>query len=704
MSNTNWEADKMLDAYIHDYFVKRNLHATARAFQAETRVPTDPVAINAPGGFLTEWWSFFWDTYVARANKRQHELAASHLQGLDQQTTLPIVDPPLQYNSPVPSVGDMDALLMGLHQQTALPIVDPPLQYNSPVPSVGDMDALLMGLHQQTALPIVDPPLQYNSPVPSVGDMDVLLMGLHQQTALPIVDPPLQYNSPVPSVGDMDALLMGLHQQTALPIVDPPSQYNSPVPSVGDMDALLMQQLLISNQQQELCPQNSPIRQESMNQYDLMQQEKLVTSGYMAADMSYFNAMVGSDQAAEHEIGPTREQPLPVVSPTINLDTADTPGPSSSSVSTPPAHLLRHATPTPSMSSPAFSADAPDPLKLPTTELADRDRFPDDGSSKDSSGSPLPREDVITSSGVRLDDHGKGSKGFSVKEIYLLPPGQSKVECCDFSSGGKFLVTGGRDKKATLWSTRSFSMMSKMGEHSKRVTDVRFCPSLPRLATCSADKTVRIWNVIDLRCSLQTFTGHLSPVMSLDFHPHKGDLICSSDRDNEIRYWSINSGHCSGVLKGGANHMRFQPRVGRFLAAAAEDFVSLLDVETKVCRQKLQGHQSEIHKLCWDSTGELLASVSDDLVQVWAVGSDVKGQLVHEWHSSGKKFRSCVFHPRQPSVLMIGSYQTLELWDMKEDQKTSLLAHENLISCLAASNIDGFIASASYDKCVKIWN
>lgn len=32
-----------LDVYIHDYFVKRNLHATARAFQAESRVPRDTV-------------------------------------------------------------------------------------------------------------------------------------------------------------------------------------------------------------------------------------------------------------------------------------------------------------------------------------------------------------------------------------------------------------------------------------------------------------------------------------------------------------------------------------------------------------------------------------------------------------------------------------------------------------------------------------
>lgn len=117
--------------------------------------------------------------------------------------------------------------------------------------------------------------------------------------------------------------------------------------------------------------------------------------------------------------------------------------------------------------------------------------------------------------------------------------------------------------------------------------------------------------------SLRTFTGHSSRVMSLDFHPIRDDLVCSSDRDNEIRYWSIKSGRCSGVLKvetlgsrfnsvnfnermpnnllvpfsifqGGANHMRFQPRLGGFLAAASENVVSLLDVESQVCRQKLQ--------------------------------------------------------------------------------------------------------------------
>ncbi|ONM11792.1 leunig-related3 [Zea mays] len=69
MARTNWEADKMLDVYIYDYLVKRNLQATAKAFIAEGKVATDPVAIDAPGGFLFEWWSIFWDIFHSSTAK-----------------------------------------------------------------------------------------------------------------------------------------------------------------------------------------------------------------------------------------------------------------------------------------------------------------------------------------------------------------------------------------------------------------------------------------------------------------------------------------------------------------------------------------------------------------------------------------------------------------------------------------------------------
>lgn len=61
--------------------------------------------------------------------------------------------------------------------------------------------------------------------------------------------------------------------------------------------------------------------------------------------------------------------------------------------------------------------------------------------------------------------------------------------------------------------------------------------------------------------------------------------------------------------------------------------------------------------MCWDPSGEFVASVSDDLVRVWTVGSGSKGECVHELNCTGNKFHTCVFHPTYSSMLIIGCYE-----------------------------------------------
>lgn len=37
-------------------------------------------AIDAPGGFLLEWWSVFWDIFITRTGHKHSEAAASYLE------------------------------------------------------------------------------------------------------------------------------------------------------------------------------------------------------------------------------------------------------------------------------------------------------------------------------------------------------------------------------------------------------------------------------------------------------------------------------------------------------------------------------------------------------------------------------------------------------------------------------------------------
>ncbi|XP_044472129.1 transcriptional corepressor LEUNIG-like [Mangifera indica] len=831
MSQSNWEADKMLDVYIYDYLMKRKLHASAKAFQAEGKVSTDPVAIDAPGGFLFEWWSVFWDIFIARTNEKHSDAAASYIETqmikareLQQQHQKPQQHQQMQMqqlimqrhaqqqqqqqhqlqlhrrdsaqflngtsNDPLmrQSPGTANNLAAKIYEdRLKLPLKRDSLDDAAMKPRLGENMGQLLDPNQASLLnapamsgqpsgqqaqsrnqqppvssqdiksemnPMMSPRpagsdgslIGIHGSNPSGGnvtlkgwpltDLDQLRPGFLQQqkslmqSAQPFSQLQLQQqlmlqarqNLTSPSANDMECRKrrMLLNNRNMGPGKDSPVNSVSDVVSNvgstalprGDADMLvkLQQQQIQNNQQLQQYPQHPLSSQQSQNtNSSLPQQDKMMGAGSMTMDGSMSNTFQGNDQASKNPIGRKRKLPVSSSGLANSSGTANTTGPSPSSPSSPSTHTPGDVISRPTMqhnggsskSLLMFGSDGLGSLTSAPNQLSDIERFVDDGSLDDNGESFLSPDDADPRD--RVGRPVEVSKGFTFTEIQPIHASNSKLESCHFSSDGKLLATGGHDRKAVIWCTESFKMKSTLEEHTQWITDVRFSPSMSRLATASADRTVRVWDTDNPGYSLRTFTGHSTTVTSLDFHPSKEDLIYSCDNNSEIRCWSINNGSFAGVFEGSATQVRFQPRLGRILAAAAENHVSIFDVETQVCRHKFQGHKNQVHSICWDPSGEFLASVSDELVRVWTVGSGSKGEYVQELSSTGNKYRTCVFHPTHPSVLIIGCYETLELWNIAENKTMTLNAHDKLISSLAVSNVTGLVASASHDKRVKLW-
>lgn len=59
--------------------------------------------------------------------------------------------------------------------------------------------------------------------------------------------------------------------------------------------------------------------------------------------------------------------------------------------------------------------------------------------------------------------------------------------------------------QAVLWYADSLKPKTTLEEHTSLITDVRFSPSMPHVATSSFDKTVRVWDADNVSISILLF-------------------------------------------------------------------------------------------------------------------------------------------------------------------------------------------------------
>ncbi|GMJ09013.1 LEUNIG_homolog, MUCILAGE-MODIFIED 1 [Hibiscus trionum] len=727
MAQSNWEADKMLDVYIHDYLLKRKLHASAKAFMTEGKVASDPVAIDAPGGFLFEWWSVFWDIFIARTNEKHSVSAAAYTELQRRDPSHPALGGSVNIINSEGMMGHPSASVLAMKMYGER--VKHPHFVDSETSSAL-IDANRMALLKTRAnhhgqlvqssrgnMSVALQQIQLQTPITTDIKSDVNLGG--NQKSLPM-DPSSIYGQAIlqPKLGpDGSGLNQGV---SGLPLRGwPLTGIDQLRPSLGmQMQKPNLQtqnQLLLSSQQHHVLAQ-AQIQGSIGNSTDFGN-----TDPCRFGQLSWGNLNAKDGQSARndgsicspvHSSSPknNRKRKQPTSSGAANsTGTGNTVGPSPNSPQS--THMPGDAITTSSSlqhvnsvsKSMNYGEDSTVHLTSSSNLLEDIERLdPLDGTME-----TLVSHDGIDVRGIygtvkqSPTVHQKESvKGFTFAEVGCIRTRNSKVTCCHFSSDGKFLASAGHDKKVMLWNTDTLQTESSPEEHKLVITDVRFRPNSTQLATASVDKSVRMWDAANPSYCVQVYNGHSSPVMSLDFHPKKTDLFCFCDNDDEICYWNLNTFSCTRMSKGGMAQVRFQPRIGHLLAAASDKVVSIFDVETNRQTLTFQGHSEMVNYICWDVNGDYLASVSHNLVKLWSVAT---GECIQELSSGGNQFHSCVFHPSYSTLLVIGGISSLELWNMAENKSMTIPAHENIISALSQSPVAGMVASASHDGSVKLW-
>ena len=141
-----------------------------------------------------------------------------------------------------------------------------------------------------------------------------------------------------------------------------------------------------------------------------------------------------------------------------------------------------------------------------------------------------------------------------------------------YSPDGRWLAAVAADEKTVLLlDARTHETTARFRGHEKLVWAATFSPDSRRLATCSGDRTVRLWQVDSRAC--QVLLGHTDEVFAAAFHPD-GSRLATAGRDRAVWLWDLATGEEVARLPGHTSYvwsLAFSPD-GTTLASGSGDF------------------------------------------------------------------------------------------------------------------------------------
>ncbi|KAF7971105.1 hypothetical protein HWV62_22028 [Athelia sp. TMB] len=238
-------------------------------------------------------------------------------------------------------------------------------------------------------------------------------------------------------------------------------------------------------------------------------------------------------------------------------------------------------------------------------------------------------------------------------------------------------------------------------DHVDAVWAVAYSPNGKRIASASADRTIRVWDTETGEAVGAPIKGHTAAIRSIAFSL-SGDHIVSGSEDGTVRMWESETGESvrSPLKHGGiVDCISYSPDGKHIVSGSSDDTLRMRDAETGEATETLIKGTF----FAYSPEGSHIVSVRGATLSIWDVGTGGAVGAPLEGHSG--KINCVVYSPDGTLIASCSMDNTIRLWNVETRQAVGVLeGHIDAVVPVAFSPDGAHLVSGSYDKTIRVWD
>ncbi len=321
----------------------------------------------------------------------------------------------------------------------------------------------------------------------------------------------------------------------------------------------------------------------------------------------------------------------------------------------------------------------------------------------------------LATGGIALAGGVLGQWLFRRYPIFIYRGHTELVYDAVWSPDGRRIASCSADTTVHVWDASDGSHLFTYRGHTADVYTVAWSPDGRRIASCSKDKTVQVWDASD-GSHLFTYRGHNDQVITVAWSPDGTRLASGGGNfdgnhgftsDPTVQIWNAVDGGHVFTYRGHTETvwaLAWSPDGTHIASGGADQLVQVWNASTGHHFFSYTGHTSVVIGVAWSPDGTRIASGGswDNTAQVWNAST---GHHLFTYTGHTDAVIGLAWSPDGTRIVSGSWDNTAQVWNATNGGDVFIYTgHTNYVLRVAWSPDGKYIASSSFDSTVQIWS